>query len=195
MKVINKEERAAHDAAVKWGGAKGLVIGTAVSCGLYVAARFRYKKILALTASAKTAIFVTPPAFLISLYGELASNGFDRNMYSSESSQRAIIEEHKKWDAMSTKNKITITLNDNKYKIITGLWALSLWGSWEYASRDKLLSRAQKFYDARMYAQFITILLLLGSIGLSVQDENKAKGKKLTNQDRYLNEMMSSEKE
>ncbi|VEU21389.1 DEKNAAC102311 [Brettanomyces naardenensis] len=195
MKVVNREERAAHDSAVLLGGVKGLAIGAVASLGIYALARFRYPAISRLGASAKTAIYVTPPAFMASLTAELGSNNFDHSMYSSEASQKKLLEEHKKWAALSTKEKTIFTLNENKYKIITGLWALSLWGSWAWVSRDKLLTKAQKFYDARMYAQFITIILLLGSIGLSIQEEKSGLAKKkLKPDDEYLSEMMQSSK-
>lgn len=192
MKVVTKEERAAHESAIYWGGLKGGLIGSAMSLGLYGLCKYRYPKVLKLGTSAKTAIFITPPAFMASLFGELGSNNFDHDMYSSDYSQKETIEAHRRWAAMSTKDKVVSTLNENKYKVITGLWALSLWGSWAYVDRDKLLTKSQKFYEARMYAQFVTIILLLGSIGLSMSDENNEKaGRKLSQDDQMLTDIMN----
>lgn len=188
MKIITEEERNAETEAVLRGGAKGLVIGTLCSLGLFAAAKFRYKKILNLSTSGKCAIFITPPIFFVTVEAEKANTLFDQSMYSHEEQTRLKIENDQKWTNMTRNERVKITLNENKYKIITGLWALSLWGSWKWADRDKLLSKAQKFYNARMYAQFITIALLLGSIGLSMRDEQK--NKKRTSRDDYFNRVI-----
>ncbi len=194
MRITTKEERKAHDNYVLLGGLKGIAAGFAISAGIFAYARFKYpKKLTTWTYSMKTAVAITPPAFGATVAGELASQRFsERSDAPNSSMNEALKEEQKEWSSMTQSQKIVSSINNNKYKIITGLWALSLWGSWKYASRDKLMSKAQKFYDARMYAQFVTIVLLLGSIGLSMMDENKSKSKNIENQadDDYMRRIM-----
>lgn len=71
-----------------------------------------------------------------------------------------------------------------------------MWGSWVYVNRDPLLTKTQKFVTARMYAQFLTVGLLLASIGLSMYEENlNKKNKKVTHkaEDEALEEALSQQ--
>lgn len=181
MKLITSEEKNAHWNVIMTGGIKGLMLGTAMSVGIFALAPSKYPRLLKMPWSIKTAIFVTPPAFTASVNAELCSSEFDYDMYSSESSQKRILEEHRRWSSLTTTEQAVETLNNNKYPIITGLWAASMWGSWLYVNRDPLLTKTQKFVQARMYAQFLTVGLLLGSMALSMYEEKleATKGKKV----------------
>lgn len=182
MKLITEEEKNAHNTTVLHGGIKGLALGTCISLGIYALAPRHYPKIFSLPWSIRTAIFVILPAFAASVNAELCSTEFDYDMYSSEASQKRLLAEHRRWNSLSTTEKFVETISAKKYLIITGLWAASMWGSWVYVNKDPLLTKTQKFVTARMYAQFLTVGLLLGSIGLSMYEENlqKSKGNKVT---------------
>lgn len=197
MKVVSDEERRQHNACVREGGLKGAALGIGISIGVVgllkkkMPARFN-----GWTWSVKTAVCVIPPAFCIFVGGANASQHFSEAKYNAnENITKAETQKAAEWNAMTGRQKALQVLNDNKYKVITGLWALSLWGSWEYANRDKLLSKAQKFYNARMYAQFVTIILLLGSIGLSMADAQKADRRNVEEQadDDFLREIMAEQ--
>ena len=175
MKLVTKEEIEAQQNATLAGGAKGFLAGSLMSLGIYAAAPRYYPRLLKLPYSIKTAVAVIPIAVVTTVVAELASNNFDNQMYASDYTQKKTLEEHRRWSQLSTADKTIEVLNGNKYKIIVGLWAGSMWGSWAYVNRDKLLTKTQKFVIARMYAQFLTVGLLLGSIGLSMWEENRAK--------------------
>ncbi|GMM31950.1 Rcf2 protein [Martiniozyma asiatica (nom. inval.)] len=195
MKVISNEEKSAHSHSVLVGGIKGLILGTAISVGIYAAAPSRFPRLLKMPWSVRTAVFVIPVAFTASVNAELCSSEFDYMMYSSEASQKRILNEHRRWTSLSTTEKIMESVNNNKYGIIVGLWGASMWGSWVYVNKDKLLTRTQKFVQARMYAQFLTVGLLLASMGLSMYEENieKEHQKPVYNpNDDALNEVLNS---
>lgn len=196
MKLITEEEKSAHWDAVSVGGLKGAILGTAVSLGIFALAPSKYPGLFKLPWSIRTAVFIIPPAFTTSVNAELCSSEFDYKMYSSESSQKRLLEEHRRWASLSTTDKVVETLNNNKYPIITGLWALSMWGSWVVVDRDPLLTKTQKFVQARMYAQFITVGLLLGSMALSMYEENlertKGKAKLLNPEDEALQAVLDT---
>lgn len=197
MKLISDEEKRAHIRTTLIGGFKGLVLGTAISVGIFALAPKRYPGIFKLPWSIRTAIFVVPPAFTSSVNAELCSNEFDYNMYSSDASQSRLLAEHRRWEALSNTDKALEILSAKKYSIITALWAASMWGSWVYVNRDPLLTKTQKFVTARMYAQFLTVGLLLGSIGLSMYEENLHKGQKkqkaFTIEDQALEEVLQQD--
>ncbi|KAG7696291.1 hypothetical protein KL930_003317 [Ogataea haglerorum] len=195
MKIVSKEEIDAHSWATIAGGFNGFCLGTLVSVGVYAMAPRYYPKLLKMPWSIKTATAIIPPAFTTAVNAELASTRFDSEMYSSEFQQRKVLEEHRRWAKLSTTEKMVESLSNNKYKIITGLWAASMVGSWMYVNRDPLLTRTQKFVQARMYAQFITVALLLGSIGLSVYEENHHLNQHESGDDAYLREVLEANRQ
>ena len=92
-------------------------------------------------------------------------------MHQSEYQEAKYLEEYREWNRLSLSDKCFTVLNDNKYKIIISAWAGSLYGSWVLVNRDKIMDTAQKAVQARMYAQGITIILLLGTLLLAMKEE------------------------
>ncbi|KAI7903502.1 uncharacterized protein BX663DRAFT_542445 [Cokeromyces recurvatus] len=69
---------------------------------------------------------------------------------------------------LSSFDKSLRYLNDNRWSFIGLSWAVSMAGALGYSFSNKYLSTQQKVVQARMYAQAITIAVLLASAGLSV---------------------------
>lgn len=174
MKILSQEEIEAHKYHTISGGIKGAVAGFLVAGALWRFAPMRYPKFQPKSWpwSMKTAFWITPPTLLTAICAEEASNKFDNMMYGSGSESTDALEDHKKWKEMSTQQKAVEGLSNNKYKIIVGAWAASMYGSWVYVNRDKIMTKAQKAVQARMYAQFITVGLLLASMGLSMYERD-----------------------
>ncbi|ODV82961.1 hypothetical protein CANARDRAFT_30428 [[Candida] arabinofermentans NRRL YB-2248] len=190
MKLVTQEEMDAHSWATIVGGLNGFALGTVASVGIYALAPKRYPRLFTLPWSIRTAVAIIPPVFTCAVNAELASNKFDEKMYSSEFTQHKLLEEHRRWAKLTTTEKFVESLSNNKYKIITALWAASMVGSWVVVNRDPILTKTQKFVQARMYAQFITVGLLLASMGLSVYEENHQLNKQPKKEDSYLKEMI-----
>ena len=98
-------------------------------------------------------------------------------MHQSDYVQQQMLEEHRKFNSLSTSEKIYTTLGNHKYQIIIAAWAASLYGSWTLINRDKVMTTAQKAVQARVYAQAITVVLLLGTILLSLKEAEINKNK------------------
>lgn len=197
MKLISEEEKRAHNRMVQIGGMKGFLFGTLVSVGIFGFAPRFYPKIFNLPWSIRTAVFVVPPAFAATVNAELESQAFDYQMYSSESSQRRLLEEHQRWESLTKSEKTIEVLDGNKYKIVSGLWVVSMFGSWHFVNKDHLLTKTQKLVQARMYAQFITVGLLLGTLALSMMEEKVEKDHKklkFSADDEALEEILNTKK-
>lgn len=173
MKILTEEEIDAHHYHTLAGGVKGTIAGLIISGLAFKFLPMRYPKFRPgkLPWSMRTALFITPPTLLASICAEEASTSFDNIMYGSGESSREAIEEHRRWKNLSITEKVTESLSNNRYKIIVGAWAASMWGSWKFVDRDPIMTKTQKIVQARMYAQTLTVLLLLGSIGLSVYED------------------------
>lgn len=158
------------------GGLIGALAGFATSAVLFKVMPRKYPSlnITRLPYSVKTAFWITPPTVLTVILAEEASNKYDALKYSAEQNEfHDSVHDAQKQLAVPTINeKLFEKVYVNKYKIITAAWAGSLWGSWVLVNRDKIMTTSQKIVQARMYAQFITVALLLASVGLSVY-ENK----------------------
>lgn len=178
MKLVTKEEREAHSAFIIAEGAKGLFYGGIASLGLFYYLKKKHTvRFNSFNTSIKTCILTIPTIGAAALWADEGSIEFDRRMYSSEYSENKVLEDYREWNNLSMSDKIFTSLNEHKYKIILASWAGSLWGSWVLVNRDKIMTTAQKAVQARMYAQAISILLLLGTLLLAMKEEeiNKAK--------------------
>ncbi|KAH3687995.1 hypothetical protein WICPIJ_001027 [Wickerhamomyces pijperi] len=172
MKLLTDDEIEAHWWATASGACKGLASGLLVSGAIFKLGPRKWPNFPKnLPWSIRTAIFISPPTVATTIWAEEASNSFDRAMYSSDHDSKRLLEEHARWSKLSLGGKITNTLVEHKYKFIVGAWAASMYGSWVYVDKDPIMTKTQKIVQARMYAQFLTVLLLLGSIGLSIYDE------------------------
>ncbi|GMM36199.1 Rcf2 protein [Saccharomycopsis crataegensis] len=189
MKLLNEEEISAHNEALFIGGFKGALGGLAVSTLIFTLGKQRFPAIGRLPIAFKTALKIAPPTFGISVMAELSSQDFDRKMYHDDP---RIVERHlqelRRWKSLSWNDKFVESLSNHKYKVIVGAWAASLYGSWALVNRDPIMTQTQKLVQARVYAQFLTVGLLLGSIGLSVHEENLEKSRNIKKQSKDVDD-------
>lgn len=172
MKILTQDEIDAHRYATAVGGLKGAAVGFAITAGIFKLGARKWPGFPKnLTWSLRTLIFIAPPTVACSIMAEEASNAFDRQMYSSETEAKRKLEEHQRWAKLPLSEKITNGAINNKYKIIVGAWAASMYGSWVLVDRDPIMTKTQKLVQARMYAQGITVILLLAAMGVSMWDE------------------------
>ncbi|EEQ37818.1 putative respiratory supercomplex factor [Clavispora lusitaniae] len=178
MKIITQEEREAHSSHVLAEGAKGLFYGGLVSVGLFAYLKTRHPvRFAAFNTSVKTCILTMPTVAISAFFADQGSWDFDRQMYQSDYANQQMMEQYREWNNMSLSEKTFTSLNNNKYKIILTSWVASMWGSWVYVNRDKVMTGPQKLVQARMYAQAVTIVLLLSTIVLAMKEEELNKGK------------------
>ncbi|CAH6721035.1 respiratory supercomplex factor 2, mitochondrial [[Candida] jaroonii] len=171
MKIVDQEEKDAHLNHIIGEGAKGLFYGSLISCGLFGYLKYRQPvRFRQFNASIKTALFVMPSISMAAFFADQGGVQFDRSLHTSEYENNKIMEEYRVWNNLSTSDKFFHSLNEHKYKIIIGTWVGSLYGSWVIVNRDKIMTVTQKAVQARMYAQGITIILLLGTILLSMKE-------------------------
>ncbi|KHC55827.1 hypothetical protein MEW_00831 [Candida albicans P60002] len=197
MKILSKEEKDAHVSHIISEGAKGLFYGGALSVGLYQYLKHRHPaRFATFNPSIKAAIIAMPTISVAAFFADQGSVEFDRKMHQSEYQEAKYLEEYREWNRLSLSDKCFTVLNDNKYKIIISAWAGSLYGSWVLVNRDKIMDTAQKAVQARMYAQGITIILLLGTLLLAMKEEeiNKKKPKPIPEWKRIIMEKEAEDK-
>lgn len=66
---------------------------------------------------------------------------------------------------------------ENRYPIVTASWVASMGIAFALVSRNPYLSRAQKLVQARVYAQGLTLAVLVATAAFEVGDANKGQGR------------------
>lgn len=171
MKLVSDEEKDAHIKFTAKEGAKGALLGLGLSYGLVTFLRKRhpasYKNF---SSSIKGALWTMPTAATTAFFADQGGVKFDQMLYRSGYLEKEKKEEKQNFEQLSLADQLLTKINKNKYSIIVGLWGVSLYGSWKIANKDKYMSTAQKAVQARVYAQAVTVILLLGTILLSVHE-------------------------
>jgi len=192
MKFPTKEELNEYTHALAIGAGKGLVVGAGISAVGYFYAKRRIPIFFTYGAFPRTFFMMAPPIMCALTSTEWASRNFEKTKYGYVDVQNASpdmlipkfagkeqslngavtgpVEEEKK-------QTILEQVSDNKYKFIMSGWAASMVGSYWLVNRDKFMTKSQKIVQARMYAQGITVILLLASVMLSVGASNNDKSR------------------
>lgn len=66
---------------------------------------------------------------------------------------------------------------ENRYPIVTASWMASIGASFAIVQRNKFLTTAQKLVQARVYAQGLTLAVLIATAAFEVGDANKGRGR------------------
>lgn len=179
-------------------GAKGTVIGAGLAALLVAGVKRRYPvPYKNFSTSIKAAMWAMPTVSMAAFFADEGSVKFDEQIYRSEYLNKVEKERLDRWNSLSFGDKVFTQVNDNKYKIVVGAWAASLWGSWAIVNKDKYMTTAQKAVQARVYAQAITVVLLLGTLLLSMHERKLAETlpEPVPEWKRYLEEQESHKKE
>jgi uncharacterized membrane protein len=179
MKVLTKEEEAAHYNATLKGGSIGGVLGTAVGALAVAGASRRFASFRALTVPFRAFLVASSGTFVAVIAADRASHAYDIEHTPEKKRQ---LERDREREALLESNK-TITerakewASENRYPLLFGFWVASMAGSWVAVNRNRYLSGSQKLVQARMYAQGATLAALLTSFAIEGADAAKGQGR------------------
>ncbi|KAG8931131.1 hypothetical protein FRC03_012757 [Tulasnella sp. 419] len=180
MKIISKEEADAYQRTVINGGIKGAAYGLAVSLpGTYLLNR-RWAYYRSLPPSLKALGVVTVAVPWCVIQAEREGMKFERDQWHGEKGMAELTLEERteaeRWDRLNTKEKALDWARRHRYGIVGTSWALGMAGSFGIIMRDPYQTFAQKIVQARMWAQGLTIGVLIASAGLSATDRRHPTG-------------------
>lgn len=98
-------------------------------------------------------------------WADQGSVTFDRKMHSYGGGAK-ILEDFRRWKAMSTSEKTVTIVKDNKYKILIGTWLGSLYGKWAYVENNRIMDATQKAVRIKNFGIASTGILALGMFSL-----------------------------
>lgn len=178
MKILTKEEEAAHYSATLSGGIKGGLLGLAVGGAAVVGCHHRFPNFRQLTLPLKTFLVTSSGTFAAIINADRASRGYEasthpENFYKDSSS--AYLE-----GLESSKSKFERAKDwgrENRYSIVTASWVASMGIALGIVGRNPYLTKAQKLVQARVYAQGLTVAVLIASAAFEMGDASKGKGR------------------
>lgn len=178
MKVLTKEQEAAHYNVTLKGGMKGLALGAVVGLtGLTFATR-RYAIIRGLTLPMKAFLVTSSSTFCAIIAADRASRGYEfdsmpKNLYKDKASRDMELVRQNE----TTFDKVKGWGRDNRYPIVTASWIASMGIALQMVRNNPYLSKAQKLVQARVYAQGLTLAVLVVTAAFEVRDVNKGRGR------------------
>jgi hypothetical protein len=182
MKVISKEEEQAHYNVVLKGGFTGGSLGLALGlAGVWGASR-RYPAFRQLTLPFRTFLVTSSTTFGAIIVAERESVRFQRsndamNNYIEESN-RQINEARRREAATKTEaQRLMEWGRQNRYSIVLGSWIAAMGIALAIVGRSKYLSTAQKLVQARVYAQGLTVAVLIATAAFETADAKSGKGR------------------
>lgn len=178
MKILTKEEEQAHyDATVK-GGIKGGLIGLAVGGAAIYAANARFHTIRNLTVPMKAFLVTSSGTFTAIIAADRASRGFEKERDPRRQYRdRAALDQESAKATESSFQRFKEWGRENRYPIVTASWVASMGIALGLVGRNPYLSRAQKLVQARVYAQGLTVAVLIATAAFEMGDASKGKGR------------------
>ncbi|KAI0698526.1 hypothetical protein C8T65DRAFT_660480 [Cerioporus squamosus] len=177
MKFATEEELAGHQRATVRGALEGVAAGLAISlpASWYMHRRWPAFRALPIQLKALGVILVVGPAFAIQ--AERRGVEFDESTWTGAG--KAVLDREEKatesrWEALSSREKFRDWAMRNQYKIILGSWAAGMAVAGTVVMRNRYQSTPQKVVQARMWAQGLTIGVLIAAGVLTQSQRSQA---------------------
>jgi len=178
MKVDVTEQDWKHLDAVVWRGAlEGALTSAAVAIPSFYYLHRRSAWYRSLPFSLRVAGVVMVVAPMTSIQAERRSLAFERARWSDSGKMeldRAAADEKAKFDALSTTDKALDWALRHQYSLILGSWALSMAVAGSIVAKDRYMTLPQKAVQARMWAQGLTIGVLVAAGALTHKNRQEA---------------------
>jgi hypothetical protein len=177
MKVVSKEEEKAHYNEVVKGGLIGGAASLALGLGGVAIASRRYLAFRSITLPFRAFLVTSTGTFGAIVIAERYSVQFQRkkdpNYGYQDASQRAIQIAR---DNETAYQRFMAWGKDNRYSIVFASWLASMAVALAIVGRAPM-STSQKLVQARVYAQGLTLAVLVVSAAFEVNDAKKGSGR------------------
>lgn len=179
MKIISKEEEQAHYNEVLKGGLYGGAAGLAAGLGGVLLAQRRYPAFRSFSLPLRSFLVSSSVTFGAIVTAERYSIAFQKakdpmNAYLDET-HRAI-EEARKENETAMKRFMEWG-RENRYTIVFTSWAAAMGLAMILVNRNRFLSTSQKVVQARVYAQGLTLAVLIATAAFETADAKSGKGR------------------
>jgi Hypoxia induced protein conserved region len=167
-----------HSATLK-GGILGGLGGLVVAGGLVVFAHRRYHFFNQLTPQLKAFLITSGGTFTGIIAADHSSRAYEtqRNPLDRQYAEREKQRLAEEISGMSWTQRAMDFGRKERYKIVGGSWLASMIAAFAIVNRNKYLTGPQKLVQARVYAQFLTLGVLVASAAFEISDSKNDEGK------------------
>ncbi|KAK5462549.1 Replication factor C, subunit RFC4 [Exophiala xenobiotica] len=179
MKLLTKEQEQEHYNQTLKGGAIGGTIGLAVGTAGVLLAQRRYHFFRTLTLPLKAFLITSAGTFAGIINADTYSRAYESSTnpidveYKERQSER---EQAEKANKTFTERAMDFGRKE-RYKIVGGSWIASMAAAFALVNRNKFLTGQQKIVQARVYAQFLTLGVLVATAAFEISDSRNEKGR------------------
>lgn len=178
MKILTKEEEQAHYNATVKGGITGGLLGLTLGGAAVFGAHHRFPTFRALTLPMKTFLVTSSGTFISIVAADRASRNYENARDPQRHYRdRATLDQDAVRASESYFQRFKDWGRENRYPIVTASWVASMGIALGLVGRNPYLSRAQKLVQARVYAQGLTLAVLIATAAFEVGDASKGKGR------------------
>ncbi|KAK4686116.1 hypothetical protein P7C73_g4021, partial [Tremellales sp. Uapishka_1] len=170
MKVTTAEGQQGYQNAVLWGGVKGVAIAASLAVPAYFLLSRKSATYRALPPPLKAFGFVVLTVPAISISAEKAGEAFERSEWFGRGKvelDREEEAENARWEALSMGEKLSDFGVRHQYGIVGASWAASMVVAFGMVARNPYQTLPQKIVQARVWAQGLTVAVLIGSAVLA----------------------------
>ncbi|KAK9771062.1 putative HIG1 domain-containing protein [Seiridium cardinale] len=178
MKVVSKDEEQAHYNAVLKGGFVGGSLGFGLGLLGVLGASKRYPAFRGLTLPFRSFLVTSTTTFGAIVNADRWSNDFHKhnnpmNFYKDEATRAMEIAREQE----SSLERFQNWGKQNRYSIVFGSWIAAMGLAAGMVGRNKYLSTSQKLVQARVYAQGLTLAVLVATAAFETSDARKGEGR------------------
>lgn len=179
MKILSQREEEEHYSRVLQGGFTGGLLGLAAgSTSLFLGRRF-VPAIRGLTIPFQAFLVSGVTVFSLIIGADRYSRNYEQSLWAKY--EETLVTSSNQ--ALSPTQRAMKTFNKYRWHFIGGSWLTGMVGSMVLVNRNKYLSTSQKLVQARMYAQGITLAIVLLSASVAAQDVSDDDGEDVLMQD------------
>jgi len=178
MKVISKEEEQEHYNVVLKSGAIGGSIGLAAGIAGVTLASRRYPAFRSLTLPFRSFLVTSAGTFAAIISAERSSINYQRAkdpMYFYKDAAQQMAEKVRQNENASARLKDWG--RQNRYSIVFTSWIAAMGIALALVNRNKYLTTSQKLVQARVYAQGLTLAVLIATAAFETADAKSGKGR------------------
>ncbi|KAJ9635649.1 uncharacterized protein PV06_08813 [Exophiala oligosperma] len=179
MKLLTKEQEQEHYRQTLKGGTIGGTVGLAVGTVGVLLAQRRYHFFRNLTLPLKAFLVTSAGTFAgiveadhYSRAYEIQSNPIDVEFHARQAER----ERAEKAGKTFTERAMDFGRRE-RYKIVAGSWIASMGIAFAMVNRNKYLTGPQKIVQARVYAQFLTLGVLVATAAFEISDSRNSQGR------------------
>ncbi|EMC96185.1 hypothetical protein BAUCODRAFT_147831 [Baudoinia panamericana UAMH 10762] len=178
MKILTKEEEREHYNATVTGGLIGGTAGVAAGAlGVY-AASARFPAFRSLTLPFRTFLIASTGTFASIVSADSYSRSYEasRNPAKQYEDEQQSLQDQLR-SQQSTYERTMSWLSNNRYGVVFGSWVASMATALGLVGRNPYLSTQQKLVQARVYAQGLTIAVVIISLAFETTDSATGQGR------------------